>query len=199
MAVDKLVDSTQLDADLTSVANAIRTKGGTSAQLAFPAGFVSAVESIPTGGGSIDLSEISVPVSQNSIGGLFKALEDGTWDSIEMSVTSGTNPIVLDFGRTIKGLIVYPKSITALDNLPQNEMIATSIAIFNDPDGEGVQTSLYAFARFKSGGGNQSYIFNRITSYTLINGELSLVPQYPGNASYHPFAFGYPYIFVYWW
>ena len=49
MAVDKLVDSTQLDADLTSVANAIRTKGGTSAQLAFPAGFVSAVQAIPTG------------------------------------------------------------------------------------------------------------------------------------------------------
>lgn len=51
MAVDKLVDSTQLDADLTSVANAIRTKGGTSASLAFPADFVSAVEAIPTGGG----------------------------------------------------------------------------------------------------------------------------------------------------
>ena len=50
MAVDKLVDSTQLDADLTSVANAIRTKGGTSAQMAFPAGFVSAVEAIPSGG-----------------------------------------------------------------------------------------------------------------------------------------------------
>ena len=51
MAVDKLVDSTQLDADLTSIANAIRTKGGTSAQLAFPAGFVSAVEAILTGDG----------------------------------------------------------------------------------------------------------------------------------------------------
>lgn len=51
MAVDKLVDSTQLDADLTSVANAIRAKGGTSGQLAFPAGFVSAVEAIPTGAG----------------------------------------------------------------------------------------------------------------------------------------------------
>ena len=50
MAVDKLVDSTQLDADLTSVANAIRTKGGTSADLAFPSGFVSAVEAIPSGG-----------------------------------------------------------------------------------------------------------------------------------------------------
>ena len=53
MAVDKLVDSTQLDTDLTSVANAIRTKGGTSAQLAFPAGFVSAIEAIQTGGGGI--------------------------------------------------------------------------------------------------------------------------------------------------
>ena len=51
MAVDKLVDSTQLDADLTSVANAIRTKGGTSAQLAFPAEFVQAIGDIETGGG----------------------------------------------------------------------------------------------------------------------------------------------------
>ena len=48
MAVDKLVDSTQLDADLTSVANAIRTKGGTSATLAFPLGFVSAINAIQT-------------------------------------------------------------------------------------------------------------------------------------------------------
>ena len=51
MSVDKLVDSTLLDADLTSVANAIRTKGGTSASLAFPAEFISAIEAIPTGGG----------------------------------------------------------------------------------------------------------------------------------------------------
>ena len=46
MALDKLVDSTQLNADLTSVANAIRAKGGTSGQLAFPAGFVSAISGI---------------------------------------------------------------------------------------------------------------------------------------------------------
>lgn len=47
MSLDKLVDSTQLDSDLTSVANAIRAKGGTSASLAFPAGFVSAIGNIP--------------------------------------------------------------------------------------------------------------------------------------------------------
>lgn len=51
MSVDKLVDSTQLDADLTSVANAIRAKSGGSSQLAFPAGFVSEIQAIPSGGG----------------------------------------------------------------------------------------------------------------------------------------------------
>lgn len=54
MSIDKAVDSTQLDSDLTSVANAIRTKGGTSAQLAFPNGFVQAIGDIPSGGISID-------------------------------------------------------------------------------------------------------------------------------------------------
>ena len=51
MAYDKLVDSSQLDSDLTSVANAIRTKGGTSASLLFPSGFVSAINDISGGGG----------------------------------------------------------------------------------------------------------------------------------------------------
>lgn len=39
-------------ADLTSVANAIRTKGGTSGQLAFPQGFVDAIDAIQTSGGA---------------------------------------------------------------------------------------------------------------------------------------------------
>lgn len=51
MALDALVDSAQLDSDLTSVADAIREKGGTSAQLAFPTEFVSAIEAISGGGG----------------------------------------------------------------------------------------------------------------------------------------------------
>lgn len=49
MSADKLVDSTQLDADLTSVANAIRAKSGGSSQLAFPAGFVSEIGNISAG------------------------------------------------------------------------------------------------------------------------------------------------------
>ena len=46
--VYKIVNATQLDSDLTSVANAIRTKGGTSAQLAFPSEFITAIADIIT-------------------------------------------------------------------------------------------------------------------------------------------------------
>ena len=58
MALDKLVDSSQLDSDLTLVANAIRAKGGTSASLAFPAGFVSAIQNIPSGEGGVAKKQI---------------------------------------------------------------------------------------------------------------------------------------------
>lgn len=45
-ATEYLTNST----DLTKVANAIRAKGGTSEQLIYPDGFVTAIENIPTGG-----------------------------------------------------------------------------------------------------------------------------------------------------
>lgn len=71
MAVDKLVDSTQLDADLTSVANAIRTKGGTSEQMAFPNGFISSIQNIPGGAGTdylaLDISDTPFTYENGSI------------------------------------------------------------------------------------------------------------------------------------
>lgn len=51
MAVDKLVDSAQLNSDLTAVANAIRNKTGQTGKLTFPSGMVNAIASITTGGG----------------------------------------------------------------------------------------------------------------------------------------------------
>lgn len=48
----KLVDTEQLDANLTSVADSIRAKTGSEDALAFPSGFVSAVDSIESGGGA---------------------------------------------------------------------------------------------------------------------------------------------------
>ena len=48
------------DSELASIANAIRTKGGTSESLEFPTDFVSAIENIPSGGGSAKTVEISL-------------------------------------------------------------------------------------------------------------------------------------------
>ena len=47
MSLDKLVDSASLDSGLKSIANAIRARGQTLADMSFPAGFVSAVDAIP--------------------------------------------------------------------------------------------------------------------------------------------------------
>lgn len=58
------------DSDLTSIANAIRTKGGTSASLAFPAEFVSAIGDIPSGGGDNLLDFLANELSEISIDGL---------------------------------------------------------------------------------------------------------------------------------
>lgn len=65
MAVDILVDSTQLNSGLTAVANAIRTKGGTSAQLSFPNGMAQAIADIPAGGASY----VDITLTQNYTSG----------------------------------------------------------------------------------------------------------------------------------
>ena len=57
MALDKVIDSAELDANLTAVADAIRTKGGTTGELEFPSGFVSAVEGIQAGGGGYSVED----------------------------------------------------------------------------------------------------------------------------------------------
>jgi hypothetical protein len=58
------------DTELTSIANAIRTKGGTSASLSFPTEFVSAINDIPSGGGTaytlVGTYEISASTTSTS-------------------------------------------------------------------------------------------------------------------------------------
>lgn len=51
MAEHKVVNTTQLDNDLTSIANAIRAKAESSGSLNFPSGFVDAIANLATGGG----------------------------------------------------------------------------------------------------------------------------------------------------
>ena len=58
------------DTDLTAVANAIRTKGGTSESLEFPSEFVAAIENIPSGGGGA----ITIEDTADSAGGTVRTI-----------------------------------------------------------------------------------------------------------------------------
>ena len=49
--------------DLTAVADAIRAKGGTDAQLTFPDGMVEAINAIKTGSGATDVTDSIVSVA----------------------------------------------------------------------------------------------------------------------------------------
>lgn len=111
MAVDKLVDSTQLDTDLTSVANAIRTKGGTSAQLAFPSGFVSAIGDIPTGG-----TLITKTITEN---GTYSAEDDNAdgYSEVTVDVPSGGGGYTLEQLTSdcfLNVNLVLPSDITSI-------------------------------------------------------------------------------------
>lgn len=49
MAVDKAIDSTDFDSKLTTVADAIRTAGGTTESMSFPSGMVEAISVLKSG------------------------------------------------------------------------------------------------------------------------------------------------------
>lgn len=53
-----MADYLTTDTELTSVADAIREKGGTSAALVWPSGYVDAIDAIETGGGGATLYKI---------------------------------------------------------------------------------------------------------------------------------------------
>ena len=70
------------DTDITAVANAIRTKGGTSAPLTFPNGFVGAIQNIPTGG-----TDFVVTLSYNSTTQMWEP--DKTFADIVQAYSAG--------------------------------------------------------------------------------------------------------------
>lgn len=73
----KVVDVEKLEKDLTSVAESIRSKAGTSGKLDFPAGYISTVSGITTGGGGgsenivdsiLDKSVVTLSTNATTIG-----------------------------------------------------------------------------------------------------------------------------------
>lgn len=141
MALDKLVDSGQLDSDLTSVANAIRTKGGTSSQLAFPAGFVSAVQAIPTGGTPTGTKQISITAN----GTTTEDVAAYANAEITVNVQGGGGYTAADFADLSKptGEVVYDADSVAM--LPGR----TEITKLYLPNWTGTSNTAEFFSRMK--------------------------------------------------
>lgn len=92
MAV-KVVDATSLDTGLTSIADAIRTRGGTSDPLAFPAGFASAVAAIP---------ETEVELKRGVIRPDAELVETWSYDKLWLAEEGGTLPAYSTSAVTLK-------------------------------------------------------------------------------------------------
>lgn len=80
----KVVNADRLDADLTTVADAIRAKAGVSGKLEFPSGMADTVRSISSGGG-VTLPELDNPAyPEDMVSG--KSLYDHTGKKVDGSV-----------------------------------------------------------------------------------------------------------------
>ena len=126
MAYDKVVDSASLDSKLTQVADAIRTKGNTSADLQFPSGFISAIQAIQTGtelqiivsvtsGATVTATKGSKVVSGTSVNGTCTLIvpEAGTWSvkATHNGQTSNTTSVTFT-DRYTTSLTFFSATIT---------------------------------------------------------------------------------------
>lgn len=159
-----MADYKVTDTELTRIANAIRTKGGTQAQLEFPTEFVSAIQAIPTGGVIQSLS-----VTQN-----------GTYNP--PSGVDGYSPVVVNVSGGGGGVPLLSQSQWSLLTTQQKRsygLVAVQDAIEGYIRGNLVNGADYAGDMVQSGTGEASIsdTINVSGSYKLfvlaLNGEAS--------------------------
>lgn len=154
MAYDKVVDSSALNTNLTSVANTIRTKGGTTGKLVFPDGFNNAINSIAT---QKPEQEKTVPITENGdveilpdVGKvLSKVLAQvnvkGSGDEITFTpATTGRIDFTIDFSRnTCTVLLIRCKSM--YDDPDVNQNVLSVAQIYQESNGKAKQYHMSAY------------------------------------------------------
>ncbi len=90
-----MANYTCTDTELTSIANAIRTKGGTQAQLEYPTGFVTAINNISTGTDTSDATAVASDIVLGKTAYAVGTKLTGTLD-LSMSDANATAGDILD-------------------------------------------------------------------------------------------------------
>lgn len=101
-------------ADLTAVADAIRAKGGTSAQLVYPAGFVSAIQTIQTGVTPQLVVTVSAGATVTATNG-FKTIS-GTADSTGVCTLTVPEAGTWSVSATLGGQTSDTKTVSITDS-----------------------------------------------------------------------------------
>jgi len=100
-----MADYLTTDTELTSVANAIRTKGGTSAPLVYPTGFVSAIQAIPTGG-TLQSNKTVTPTTSQQV-----VTPDSGYDGLEQVTVNAMPQGSVKVQDQIAGALVATASV----------------------------------------------------------------------------------------
>ena len=112
MAEYVVVDKEQLEADITTVADAIREKGGTSEQLPFPNGMADAVRGIQSGGGR-EWKETEITSSISNADALIRAIVGGSFKENAMYCAVLTNVEEADYVyNQVPIIMVYQQGST---------------------------------------------------------------------------------------
>lgn len=213
-----MADYLVTDTELTSIANAIRTKGGTSASLEFPQEFVQAINDIQTGGGSktnIDIGQ----ASPANILNMFYALEQGTASTGTFTMTQflpNTDTLIFDSGlNDVNGFAIFDTSYSSDHSSSHNFsavqlMIVTKFLVPYNRKNEFTYgcvsiTENNANAQASLSGvvaGNLDNLDGtgiiRFAYFTLTNGVLYAKGQYNRHNTYTPFNINTAYRWVAW-
>lgn len=143
MAKYKVVDVEKLDADLSSVANTIRTKGGTTESLVFPNDFVNALDTIDT---SKDEQEKIIDITEN-----------------------GTTVVTPDEGMTLSGVTVNVEVKSGGDTKDNPLQYATFAdgSLFKKAQFPENYKIEFGFATVNSSSVQRCFLYSNITEITI--------------------------------